>query len=1076
MSSPRGGSPGRGVHVPGAKAPEIDVPAFVNSWPRLMLKCSGRLSSFLHGILSGTPLHYVEETPVHALWPVPLPYPEVFRSGADGSTAWKKRRLCLQLVVLNWLYLGQVGGPPSTLRLGRKLSPGQWRIVRLLESLAEDANSVQKVDAMGMGRSAAKAETQDDEVAALHRALLQVQQSSSFYGADMSSFSSRPADAEEPRFSGEVLGKLQAKPFVTAKPIEADRLQFGPPPAFDPLPYMDSKTAAMYLEPGLFHRAEAYPPPKVTVRATKGEKLRLYEKLASTGRLRMLEPAEVEELYASGLFAVVKDLEKDRLIMDSRPANSREVGLNHWCGSLANASMLGQICLGRDEDLCMSGEDVKDFFYQFVVSAKRAARNSLVGKMSRDELKQLFPFGDVPKEGGYVGLSTMAMGDLCAVEFAQSSHLGVVLQCGGIHPRELLRLRSPMPRGPFMGGIVIDDLVLMERVLRSSSETASVASQRLDAIKEKYQKVGLPVNLKKEFVDATSARFWGAEVDGKAGIVRPNSFRVWPLMLVTLRVCCLGIASISLLESLCGSWISVLMFRRRTLSVLNEIFGALHCGLAQNEVIRLSEGLKDELLAVVVLGTLSYVNLRAEVLPTFRATDASDWGLAAVSADLPAEVAKETLRFSLSRSMWSKLLPPGKAWMKQKGMLNHEEELPSDECYDTHPLWELLARSLVFVAEWRKPHSRAVHINVAELAAHLKEEKKLCKRHQSFRCLYGLDSQVSLGALVKGRSSSRCLNRLLQRSLLPMFGSDAYSGVGFLPSAINRADAPTRDRGIEPPDMSPPVWWEELAAGVFDGFDAWLETLSASLPAARDPFDFSALGYREPLRLQSGRQEKTLRHFGKKVQQPPVAEPCFSGVTRPAELAGGGLCAEAVCMLQELDRRGQVWWPKDSERVFSQPGALDLYSGRGGVAKQLLKNGAPFVVTFDWNRSAQENLLWPENRRVVLRLVELKAVAVVGSAVICKSFTRAITPAVRSRRYPRGIPWMRVTMRQSVEEGNSHSDFCRDVLRACERASVIFWLENPDTSFLWLQKGYKRFSCPDSNWVFRADFCRFGTA
>ena len=224
MSSPRGGSPGRGVHVPGAKAPEIDVPAFVNSWPRLMLKCSGRLSSFLHGILSGTPLHYVEETPVHALWPVPLPYPEVFRSGADGSTAWKKRRLCLQLVVLNWLYLGQVGGPPSTLRLGRKLSPGQWRIVRLLESLAEDANSVQKVDAMGMGRSAAKAETQDDEVAALHRALLQVQQSSSFYGADRSSFSSRPADAEEPRFSGEVLGKLQAKPFVTAKPIEADLL------------------------------------------------------------------------------------------------------------------------------------------------------------------------------------------------------------------------------------------------------------------------------------------------------------------------------------------------------------------------------------------------------------------------------------------------------------------------------------------------------------------------------------------------------------------------------------------------------------------------------------------------------------------------------------------------------------------------------------------------------------------------------------------------------------------------------------------------------------------------------------
>jgi len=942
--------------------------------------------------------------------------------------------------------------------------------------LAEDGTSVQKVDALGMGRSAAKAETQDDEVAALHRALLQVQQSTSFYGMDRSSLSSRLAEADEQRFSGEVVGKLQTKPFVTAKPIEADRLQFGPPPAFDPLPYMDNKTAAMYLDPGLFHRPEPEPPPKVTVRAAMSEKLRLYEKLAATGRLRLLDLSEVEELYSSGLFAVVKDLERDRLIMDSRPANSREIGLNHWCGSLANASMLGQICLAEGEELCMSGEDVKDFFYQFVVSRKRAARNSLVGKLTSAELKHLFPSLEIPREGGYVGLSTMAMGDLCAVEFAQSSHLGVVLQCGGIHPCELLRLRSPMPRGPFMGGIVIDDLVLLERVMRSNLQAASVASLRLEAIKEKYKEVGLPVNLKKEFVDATCARFWGAEVDGKAGIVRPNSFRVWPLMLVTLRVCCLGVTSVSLLESLCGSWISVLMFRRRTLSVLNEIFGALHSGLAQNDIIRLSEGLKDELVSAVVLGSLSYVNLRAKVLPTFRATDASDWGLAAVSAHLPAEVAKETLRFSLSRSLWTKLLPPGKAWMKQKGLLDHGEELPSDECYDTHPLWELLARCLVFVTEWRKPHARAVHINVAELAAHLKEEKNLCKRHQSFRCLYGLDSQVSLGALVKGRSSSKCLSRLLQKSLLPMFSADAYSGVGFLPSAINRADAPTRDREVEPPDMALPDWWEELSDGGFVGFDLWLESLRASLPAARDPFDFTELGYREPMRLRSGRQEKTASHFGRRVQQPVAVEPSFSGDFRLPEPAADGLCAEAVSMLQELDRRGQVWWPKDSERVFREPGALDLYSGRGGVAKQLLKNGAPFVITFDWNRSAKENLLWQENREIVLRLVELKAVAVVGSAVICKSFTRAITPAVRSRRHPRGIPWMRATMRQSVEEGNSHSDFCKDVIKACEKASVIFWLENPDTSFLWLQRGYKRFSCPNSNWVFRADFCRFGTA
>ena len=732
MSNPDAGAKGSKIHVPGARAPEIDVAAFLNSWPRLMLKCPGRLSSFLHGVLSGSPLLEDEGTPAHALWPVPLPYPEVFRSGADGATAWRKRRVCLQLVVLNWLYLGQVSGAPRSLKLGQRLSPGQWRLVRLLESLADDANSVQKVDVAGMGRCAAKSETQDEEIAALHRALLQVQQATSFYGDGPFSAVSRPADDVADRYSGETVGKLETKPFVAAKALEADRLQFGPPPGFDPIPFMDSRTCAMYEEPGLFHKRDPEPPPRVAVRASAAEKMKLYKKLADSGRLKPLLDSEVEELYASGLFAVVKDMDRDRLIMDSRPANSRETGLTHWCGTLSNASLLGQICLQKDEVLCMSGEDVKDFFYQFVVSPRRAARNCLVGRLTDSELQQLFP-GHVLQGGGYVGLSTMAMGDLCAVEFAQSSHLGLVLQCGGLHPHELLRLRSPMPRGPFMGGIVIDDLVLLERVTRKAGEAASVASSRLGLIKDKYEKVGLPINLKKEFIDSTTARFWGAEVDGEAGLVRPNSFRVWPLMLVTLRVCCLGVSSVSLLESLCGSWISVLMFRRRTLSIMNEIFLVLHSGLPQSAIVRLSEGLVDELLAMVVLGTLAYVNLRAEVLPTFRATDASDWGMAAVAAPLPKNIAQETMRFSLSRSLWSRLLPPGKAWLKQKGLLPHGEELPDEEHYDTHPLWELLARGLVFSTEWRKPHVRAVHINVAELAAHLKEEKRLCLKHQSFR-------------------------------------------------------------------------------------------------------------------------------------------------------------------------------------------------------------------------------------------------------------------------------------------------------------------------------------------------------
>lgn len=72
-------------------------------------------------------------------------------------------------------------------------------------------------------------------------------------------------------------------------------------------------------------------------------------------------------------------------------------------------------------------------------------------------------------------------------------------------------------------------------------------------------------------------------------------------------------------------------------------------------------------------------------------------------------------------------------------------------------------------------------MNVGELRGYLIEEKRLCKQHSGFRVPVGLDSQVALGALVKGRSSSRALNAELFRSLGYYLGSDVYPGFGTSP-------------------------------------------------------------------------------------------------------------------------------------------------------------------------------------------------------------------------------------------------------------------------------------------------------
>ena len=126
---------------------------------------------------------------------------------------------------------------------------------------------------------------------------------------------------------------------------------------------------------------------------------------------------------------------------------------------------------------------------------------------------------------------------------------------------------------------------------------------------------------------------------------------------------------------------------------MEVVFKALHCGAGPSCVLRLSEELKGELIGFVLLGMVCVCNLRARTLPVVKATDSSNWGMAAVESQLPLGIARELGRFCLSKSVWSKMLPPpGKAWLRAKQLLDPRDELPDGEYFDTHPLWETMAR------------------------------------------------------------------------------------------------------------------------------------------------------------------------------------------------------------------------------------------------------------------------------------------------------------------------------------------------------------------------------------------------
>ena len=226
---------------------------------------------------------------------------------------------------------------------------------------------------------------------------------------------------------------------------------------------------------------------------------------------------------------------------------------------------------------------------------------------------------------------------------------------------------------------------------------------------------------------------------------------------------------------------------------------------------------------MVVLLPMAVTNLRAKPASIVSASDASNWGEAGVTSKVPFKVGEELIRHTLRKSVWTRLLGPAAAWLRAQSLLPECEELPGEEeNFTSNPLWSLLADGLVYKELFSKQRSSARHINVGELRAALKTEKLLSLRNPSSRQIQGLDSQVALGALIKGRSSSAALNEELGRSVPWMLALDSYAEYMYFHTSLNRADQPTRGQPIKGPGTALPGWWDDVANGKYAPLDEWL--------------------------------------------------------------------------------------------------------------------------------------------------------------------------------------------------------------------------------------------------------------
>lgn len=1065
------------IKVPGASASTVEVSTLWNSMTRWILnsRC-GDLRSFLRNYLQKQASGSEASHTPRSVWPLPLPYPRVeFNDfGEDGGEQSLRRAINAAVLVLNWLHLGQPKTWPSEVGC-LPLSMEQKAVVLRLRRLCSGWQTASPVMAEDMGRAAGKIECLEAEVSFLTHVAIQHTTSS---GSSRKSVSQVAPSSLWPHKDVRKLGEVQL-----AKDIESSRLQFSGSPTFDPTPLLDPETKCAYEDPLTYSVSPSdslVDPPHVQVRGARPEVIKLFRELDKSGRLAIFTPDQIRMQHRAGLFALMKNLPTDRLILDSRPANTLEVPLCKWTQTMGAVQPLLDITLGREETLIAAGEDLKDFYYFFKVSSNRAARNAIAFNLSRAEAMQFasFPTGSDPSCKVFIpALRTMAMGDINAVEYGQESHAKLAMQTG-LRIADLVTLRSRFPRSSWAVGLVIDDFICLEKVCDPLADMP-LSSQIADTMVAKYLEVGLVPNARKRFRAEAHPEFWGISIDGHEGLIQSQIQRTLPIAFISARVARLGWASRKLLEVLTGAWTAIIQCRRRCMCLMFDIFQAIQ-DHPYDTTFQLPESVVAELWTLVALAPFFVTDLRAETTPKLTLVDASDDWKAEVVADLPPQFAAELGRHRLTKASWSRLLSPFRAWLRSHQMLDPEMEIPDGETpLAIHPLWDKLVKVLQFRLEMRHKVKRRSHINVSELDAFLAAASRLGRHSPNSRHLIGSDSQVTLGAILKGRSSSRSLNNLLKKYLCTTLGFNSYSYAQYIHTSANVADDPTRDRPCRIPTDEIPHWLQSAFRGDFEELDKFLDHAGVSLSSmARLPQEpvvqhgpISSTSERMLRRLEYMKDKSARTGSKGRRRKPPAAV-----FRRVPWMPKTELAPDVVAKLKEFPSAQFVLPPGATlEDVIHLPGHLDLFSGSRVAARAQAKTSGRWVLTFDLKHSPEEDLLNPSLQRRLEDLCRLGAFLSLGAGPVCASFSRAVRPAVRSKSCPEGLPDLSYNMTEKVAIGNAMSTWLCSLLRICLDRQMAFWIENPALSFLWSQPCWVQLISERKLGAFVTDYCRWGT-
>ena len=493
----------------------------------------------------------------------------------------------------------------------------------------------------------------------------------------------------------------------------------------------------------------------------RSEYLKLLDLLQSN---TMIKYTTQEPLVVNGLFGTPKG-DKIRLIIDGRPANRVFADPPHV--ELSGPDRLSRLTVSSTKvPLWIAKCDLSDFFYRFRTPEWMHKYFGLPSIMS-DEVPHLLSIHG-PGVRLWPCLTVLAMGWSHSVFITQMIHEHILNTSTSLVAANRINSTTDGLINRMRHLVYIDDLIILSH---DKDEVIQAQVQYVNHVNS----IDLPVKPSKVSPPScTGVECLGIDINGTDYTIGLSPNKLHQLCIDTRQVLLNGKATGRCLAQIVGRWTWAMLVCRPSLACFNSVYRYIQ--LANRNLFTIWPTVHQELWCAIRLAPLLWSSLDGIWFDRVLACDASLDGQGVVATkDIPIQ---DVIHASQHCGVVVNSDPVNQTTINTSLGL-----LPTNT--DKH--WSTIVSS-----PWTKSDE---HINSFELRSATTAIRWALSFPQSLpnrRLLLLSDSQVAVGCLTKGRSSSHTLLKRLRTISSLLLSSGLQLFTRWIPSESNPADEPSR--------------------------------------------------------------------------------------------------------------------------------------------------------------------------------------------------------------------------------------------------------------------------------------------